>query len=846
MPVAVESAPPSQATPYWAKEPAELLDVLGTTWDGLGAAEATRRLEVAGPNLIHARNEPTRTRVLLKQFRNPLLFILLFAAAASGASQEWLDAIIVSVIVLATIAVGFWREYAAETSAAALQARIRTTTRALRDGQAATIPVEEIVPGDVVLLSAGSLVPADGRILQATDFFVNEAVLTGESFATEKQTRIVSATAALGERVNCVFLGTNVRSGTARCVIAGTGARTEFGRIAGRLAAPPPETDFERGLKRFGYFLMSAMLLLVLGVFLAHLLRSRPPIETLLFSVALAVGLSPELLPAILSMNLARGAEMLARHGVLVRRLNAIESLGSMDVLCTDKTGTLTEGVVNLEGAYDAFGAPSPLVLRTAALNAALETGLDNPLDTAILDAHRPDLAHTEKLAEMPFDFLRKRVSVVVAEGPTCRLITKGAFHEIVGVCSTLSDGTSLDDTVRTQLEARHQRWSGQGIRVLAVASRIVGRETSYARSLESGLSFLGFLAFLDRPKTDARAAVATLGKLGVSIKIISGDNKAVVQHIAGLVGIRTDNILTGADLSRMADEALWRSAELTDLFAEVDPNQKERIIGALRKMGHVVGFLGDGVNDAPAMHVADTSLSVEGAVDVARATADFVLLERNLDVIRRGIEEGRRTFENTMKYVLTTMSANLGNMISMAFASLALPFLPLLPGQILLNNLLSDVPAAGIASDAVDPEQVQHPRRWSLSFIARFMIIFGVVSSVFDFMTFGVLYAWFRATPAQFRTGWFVESLLTELVVALVVRTRRPFLRSRPGALLLNSTLALIAIALAVPYLPLASVLGFVPLPVSMVLAVVTVTALYVLATEVTKHWFYKQPAAR
>jgi P-type Mg2+ transporter len=815
---------------YWSADAEVLTRQLGTTGDGLTVEEARRRLQEYGPNQVREQSRLTRTRVLVNQIRNPLLLVLVFAAVASAMTGEWVDAVIVVVIVLATVGIGYTREYQAETAAAALQARVRTRARVLRDGHAVDVPIDEVVPGDVVLLSAGSLVPADGVILEASDFFVSEAVLTGESFPVEKHPGAVAPTAGLRERLNCVFLGTNARSGTARCLIVATGLKTQFGAIAHRLTLRPPETEFDRGLRRFGHLLTSAMLVMVFLVFIAHVLHGRPPIETLLFSVALAVGLSPELLPAILSVNLARGAQMMARHGVLVRHLTAIENLGSMDVLCTDKTGTLTEGVVVLEGAYDALGSPSADVQKQGAWNAALETGLASPLDDAILSAAAADLSNVRKLAEIPFDFVRKRVSVVVETEGRASLITKGAFHNVLEICTRSGDAVVLDAAGKARLEERYQSWSAQGIRVLAVASRTVEPQLRYGRELERDLTFVGFLTFFDRPKPDVADAIRSLAALGVSIKIITGDCKPVTQHIAGLVGLRADRVLTGADLQRLSDEALWHAAESTDLFVEVDPNQKERVILAVKKMGHVVGFLGDGVNDAPGMHAADTSLSVEQAVDVARAAADFVLLERSLDVIRRGIEEGRKTFANTLKYVLTTMSANLGNMISMAAASLFLPFLPLLAGQILLNNLLSDVPAVGIAGDAVDPE-----------LIGRFMVEFGLVSSVFDFLTFGVLLVVFRAGPELFRTGWFVESLLTELVIALVVRTRRPFFRSRPGSVLLWSTLALIALTFAIPYLPFIAVFGFVPLPGVLLVTVSAITAMYVVATEVVKSRFYR-----
>ncbi|RPI45003.1 MAG: HAD family hydrolase, partial [Hyphomicrobiaceae bacterium] len=546
-------------------------------------------------------------------------------------------------------------------------------------------------------------------------------------------------------------------------------------------------------------------------------------------------------LPAILSVNLARGAEIMARQGVLVRHLHAIENLGSMDVLCTDKTGTLTEGVINLEGGYDAAGAPSTVVVELGAINAALETGLASPLDDAILATRKPDLSKVRKLAEIPFDFVRKRVSIVVERGEGVELVSKGAFHTVLDVCTTLADGAVLGEPERARLEQRYAEWSNRGIRVLAVGTKLLDRKESYGRSDEHRLVLAGFLTFLDRPKDGAAQALADLGRLGVSVKLITGDTKLVAQHVAGLVGMKHELTLTGAELDELHDEALWRAAERTDLFVEVDPNQKERIILSLKKMGHVVGFLGDGVNDAPAMHAADTSLSVEHAVDVAREAADFVLLHRHLDVIRRGIEEGRKTFANTLKYVLTTTSANLGNMISMAAVSLFLPFLPLTAGQILLNNFLSDIPAVGMADDSVDPELVERPRRWDSRFIGRFMIEFGLLSSVFDFLTFGALLWVFHASPAVFRTAWFVESLLTELVIALIVRTRRRFFRSRPGNVLLLSTLILVILTPAIPYLPFATTLGFVPVPGTVVATLIAITAFYVLAAETTKHWFYR-----
>ena len=830
---------------YWERSAESVLGELEASPLGLSSVEAERRLHVHGKNALEHQHTLSRLVVLWNQLRSPLLLLLLFASIVSALSREWSDASMVGLIVLLTVTIGYTREYGAQAALAALGARLRVRANVLRDGRPEQVAVEDVVPGDVVLLAAGSLVPADGLVLEATDCHVSEAALTGESFPVEKHAVQSPPGTPLARRANAVLLGTNVRSGTARCLIVATGRATEFGQIAHRLALRPPETEFDRGLRRFGALLTTAMLAMVLSVFVIHVFQGRPPITTLLFAIALAVGLSPELLPAILTVNLARAAQDMAKRGVLVRRLNAIENLGSMDMLCTDKTGTLTEGVVRLDGALDEHGSPSPHVLELAAINATLQTGLPSPLDDAILQARAVDTSHLTKLAEIPFDFTRKRVSIALSDGGEAQLLTKGAFDHVLEVCTALPDGSPLNRAARLELARVYEGFSREGIRVLGVATRTLPVQATYDRRDEQGLTFVGFLTFLDRPKEGVPEAIAALHELGVAVKLITGDSKLVAQHVARVVGLDSERVVTGGELDALHDEALWNVAERTDLFVEVDPNQKERILLALKKMGHVVGFLGDGVNDAPAMHAADTSLSVQEAVDVARAAADFVLLERSLDVIRRGVEQGRQTFANTLKYVLTTTSANLGNMVSMALASLFLPFLPLTAGQILLNNFLSDIPAVGIADDNVDAEMVAAPRRWNMRSIARFMVEFGALSSAFDMLTFALLLRFFHAAPEAFRTAWFVESLLTELAIALVVRTRRPFFRSQPGRILLASTLALIPLTFAIPFMAHAEVLGFVPLAPGVLAAVAGITVLYVLATELMKRWYYRREPA-
>jgi Mg2+-importing ATPase len=833
------------ADAYWAQPLADVLGRQSTRETGLTCAEAAARLDAAGRNTLTDTHRITWIALAFRQVSNALVLLLVFAAILSAVMGEWLDAAIVLTIVAATAIVGFTREYSAGKAAEALRQRIHGRTRVMRDSRIESIPSEEIVVGDIALLSAGNLVPADAVLLEATDLFVSEAALTGESFPVEKHVGPILPDAPLSARVNCVFLGTNVRSGTARCVVVATGPQTAYGAIAARLNLRPPETEFDRGTRRFGYLLISAMLALVIVVFSVHVLEGRPAAETLLFSVALAVGLSPELLPAILSVNLARGSQVMASQGVLVRRLSAIENLGSMDVLCTDKTGTLTEGVIRLDGAYDAAGSVSPEVLDLAACNAACQTGLQNPLDEAILATAQGSLTVADKMAEVPFDFSRKRVSVVFRTATGARLVAKGAFREILDVC-TQAAGAPLDADARMRLARRFEVWSNQGFRVIAVAVKNLDTSVAFSRADECAMTFAGFLTFLDQPKQGVRETLARLAGLGVAVKVITGDNGLVARHVGRLVGLHADRVLSGREIDALHGPALWHAVDRAEMFVEVDPSQKEQIILALKKMGHVVGFLGDGINDAPAMHAADTSLAVAEAVDVAREAADFVLLERGLDVIRRGIEEGRRTFANTLKYILITMSANLGNMVSMALASLVLPFLPLLAGQILLNNFLSDIPALGLAGDNVDAEQVSTPQRWRIGFIGRFMLVFGALSSAFDLLTFAVLHRIMHVSPELFRTAWFIESLLTELAVALVVRTRRPFFRSRPGRLLLFSTVALMALTPLVPMLPGAVLLGFVPLSGRLLASIVLITVAYVAAAELIKHVFYGALAQR
>jgi Mg2+-importing ATPase len=836
--------------PPWSLPAERVFDLLRSSPLGLSGAAAGERLEKFGPNQLESREAATPLRLFLNQFKSPLVLILVFAALVSILTGEWIDATIILLIVLASSVMGFVQEYRAGHAVEKLRQRVKLKVSVLRDDRPQMIPAEEVVPGDVLLLSAGCIIPADAGVFQADDFFVNQAVLTGETFPVEKKAEAVSADAPLTERSNCVFMGTNVRSGSARAVVFETGTRTAFGRIAEKLTLRPPETEFERGIRRFGGMLTQVMMVLVLVVFAVNVALQKPAIDSLLFSVALAVGIAPELLPAIIGITLSQGAQAMAKRGVIVRRLSAIENFGNMDVLCTDKTSTLTLGVVNLDGALDPRGEESEKVFLYAYLNARFQTGLSNPLDEAILAKFQPDIGNFFKTEEIPYDFVRKRLSIAVRDASqdkqTYTLITKGALDNVVAVCASLSAGPGtipLDEENRAGLQKRFAEWSDKGYRVLGLATKEVAPQAEYPVEEESGMTFAGFLLFFDPPKPDALQTIADLTRLGVTLKVITGDNRRVAIHVAQITGLPVTGVVTGADLNRMGDEALWRQADRANLFVEVDPNQKERIISALRKTGHVVGYLGDGINDAPALHAADVGISVDSAVDVAKEAADFVLLERGLDVLRQGIEQGRRTFANTLKYVFTTTSANFGNMFSMAGLSLFLPFLPLLPKQILLNNFLSDLPALTIAGDNIDRELVDRPRRWDVAFIRNFMIVFGLISSAFDYLTFGILLLILHVSEDSFRTGWFVESLFTELFILLVVRTRRPLFKSRPGKWLWISTLLVGIVALVLPYLPgVGPIFGFVAIPIPMMAILLGITALYVVVNEIAKRIFFRR----
>jgi Mg2+-importing ATPase len=834
-----------QPPKYWGISQPDLLTQLNAKMEGLSTEEAKQRLIQYGANLLKPPKRSDTLALLIAQFKSPIILTLIFAAGLSAFLHDPADAIIIIAIVLISGLLGFWQERGAVNALEKMLAIVKIKTTVLRDGREQDIALEDVVPGDVVILNAGDAIPADSLILESRDLFVDEATLTGESFPVEKNAGLLPSETPLSKRTNSLFMGTHVISGTAKVVVIFTGKQAEFGKISEKLKLRPQETEFEHGIRQFGYLLLEVTLLLVIAVFAINVFFHRPVLESFLFSLALAVGLTPQLLPAIISINLAHGAKIMAQQKVIVKRLASIENFGSMNVLCSDKTGTLTEGTVRLHSTIDIDGNPSDRVFFHAYLNSFYEKGFSNPIDEAIRSYKQQDISGYEKVDEVPYDFIRKRLSIMIKKDGQYFMVTKGALSNVLSVCPFAENkaGDKIDtNTVGQMIQQKFENLSSQGFRVLGVAMRDMGTESVINKDSERDMTFLGFLLFFDPPKKGVLETINRLKQLGVSLKVITGDNRLVATKISQDVGMSDAKILTGTELREISDAALLQKVTQTDIFAEVEPNQKERIIIALRKAGYVVGYIGDGINDVSALHASDVSISVDTAVDVAKESADIVLLEKNLEVLVQGVHQGRTTLANTMKYVFMATSANFGNMFSMAGASLFLSFLPLLPKQILLTNLMTDFPEMTIATDRTDVEMVSKPRRWNISFIKKFMITFGLISSVFDYLTFGVLLFILHASPDQFRTGWFMESVISASIIVLVIRSRRPFFKSRPGKYLLIATMAVVMVALIFPFTPLAEIFGFVTLPISFLLILGIIIVLYILTAELAKKIFYQK----
>ncbi len=837
----------SKHTDYFSSASlSEIFIKLKTSKDGLSDSEVKTRLKRYGFNTIRDKKEQNIVLEFLSHFKDPLIIILLVAAGISASFGEMKNFVIIFIMVLVSVVLDFVEEHSANNAAEKLKEKVNTTATVVRDGKKIDIKSSHVCIGDIIFLSSGDLVPADARIIEADDFFVNQSSLTGESFPCEKLPLIETGGEHQSDNSNIVFLGSNVESGTALAVVFQTGKATEFGNIAESVLSVDRKSDFELGITQFGFFIMRVILALVLVIFLGNAIIHKDILQSFIFAIAIAVGITPELLPVVMSVTMARGAKKMATFGVIVKKLSAIPNFGSMDILCTDKTGTLTEDKIELVLYTDIFGTNDEKVLLYTYLNSVHQTGVRNPLDRAVLEYKELDVKAYKKTEEIPFDFVRKMMSVAV-EGPDGRvLITKGAPEAIFEKCTLYSkNGRALKFSPKIEAEALtyYEKLSADGYRVLAIAVKTkLKNKEKYTMHDEEALTLIGFVSFLDPAKTDVREVLETLSEYGVEVKVITGDNEFVAQKICGDIGMHIKGVLLGKDIQALTDDALAVRAEETTIFARFSPDEKNRIIIALRSRGHVVGYLGDGINDAPSLKAADIGISVDNAVDVAKETADIILTKKHLQPIIDGIIEGRKAFGNTMKYIMMGLSSNFGNMFSVLGAILFLPFLPMLPIQILLNNFIYDLSQFTIYSDAVDKDWIRRPRKWNLGAVKKFMYIFGPVSSIFDFFTFFILFSVFNLSMSAFQTGWFMESLATQALVIHIIRTRHfPILKSRASKLLTFSTLTAVMVAWFIPFTPVGAIFNFSPLPLQVVLVIAGLVIVYLGIVEITKRLFYR-----
>ncbi len=834
---------------FWNAPSSTVQSQLASGPGGLTQNEAQSRARQFGPNAIRVRGERPLLIQYLSHFKNPLVMILLAASAFSAITGELAGFIIIWTIVLMSVTLDFVQEHRASRAAERLKQQVAVMASVIRDGKVQNIPMPALVPGDVVQLSAGDLMPADCILLEAKDFFVNQSLLTGESYPIEKHAADLSAPVDdLGDATNAVFMGTSVISGMAKAMVCRTGNDTAVGGIAGSLAAKAPPTAFELGTHSFGMLIMRLTILLVLFAFLVNALMHRPYMESFLFAIALAVGLTPELLPMVITVTLSRGAMRMARSEVIVKQLMAIQNLGSMDILCTDKTGTLTEAHIRLVRHLDANGDDSEEVLQLAYLNSHFESGIKSPLDDAILEHGTADVSGWSKIDEVPFDFERRRVSVLLEKDGQRLLIVKGAPEDILRLSTEHAPDPSLppqaiDEQALENINALHDQLGAEGFKVLGIAWKTVAPDHDHAVvDDETELVFAGFAAFLDPPKESAGPAIKALTAAGIAVKIITGDSELVTRHVCAQLGVPVTGVLNGSEISHLDDPALAVRVMEANVMCRVTPVQKNRIILSLKSQGHTVGYLGDGINDAPSLHSADIGISVDTAVDVAKEAASMIMLRQDLNVLHAGVMEGRRTFSNIMKYIMMGTSSNFGNMFSMAGATLFLPFLPMLPVQILLNNLLYDASELPIPMDTVDQEDLAHPRHWDTGFIRNFMLVIGPISSVFDFLTFYIMLKVFDAGQALFQTGWFIESLATQVLVIFIIRTRGNPFKSRPALILIVTSVTVVVAAAILPFTPLAALLGFTAPPPLFYLLLTVMVVSYLFIVQFVKRWFYRR----
>jgi len=832
------------------KSPEELMAELGVNSSGLDSREAKRRLAKYGEHVVFEHSEANVISTLFSKLKNPFVIILFLASTASFILGERTSALIIVVIVAAGVLLDFFNSYRASKAIEKLRERVAPTATLIRNGKKQEIPFRNIVPGDLVFLSAGDVVPADCRLIEAEDMFVDQSAITGESFPQEKEpvTLQNAATKNPAELANILLMGTNVVTGYGTAIVINTGAKTEFGKIASRLREPRPQTAFERGAKNFSFLLLRLTIVFVSFIFLANWLLGRDVLESFIFATAIAVSLTPELLPVIFAVTLSKGSINMAKKDVVVKNLPFIQNFGNMNLLCTDKTGTLTEGRITLVKHVDGLGNDSEEVMRWASLSSKYHTGIKTPLEEAIREYKTYDTSGYAKIDEIPFDFTRKRDGIVVEKNKERTLIVKGAPEEIFNVTKYYALGSKLnafDDKERPRITATFERLSSDGYRTLAIAIRKVGIKQKYVKEDEAELTLLGFVAFRDPPKSTAGKAITALRNLGIDIKVITGDHELVSRKTCEEIGLEVKGVLNGPELERLDDATLAKRVSEITIFSRIAPAEKERIIRSLKRAGYIVGYLGDGINDAPALRAADVGISVNNAVDVAREVADIILLKKSLTVLKDGVVEGRKAFQNTFKYITMGLSSDLGNTISMAFAALFLPFLPMLPPQILLNDLLYDATQLALPLDRVDDEAVERPPSWDIELIKKFIIHFGPASSLFDLLTFGLFLVVFHLTEGQFQTGWFMESIATQTLVIHIVRTQKlPIFESRASAPLFFATIAAVAAGWLLPFTRLGSLLHFMPLPAALITSIIFIVAAYLVTVELLKRRFWKRHA--
>ena len=833
---------------FWSYDKDAILKQLNSSENGLSTKEAEDRIEKYGKNIFEEKKSTSKFMIFLSQFKSPITMILIFAAILSIFLKDYSDGVIILIIILISSFLSYLHESKAKDAVKKLLSSVSVTSSVLRDGKFQELDNGNLTVGDIIKVKTGDMIPADCLLIEDNSLSTDESSLTGETFPVEKLTTKIPANTSLSERKNSLWMGTHVISGSGKAIIVNLAKDTEFGKITSSLSQKDSDTDFEKGIKDFGNLILHVTTLLIGLIFIFNIVLNKSFLESFMFALALSVGLTPQMLPAIISVNLSQGAKRMSEEGVIVKKLNSIENFGSMTIMCSDKTGTITKGKVKLDRALNFKGEKSEDLNKFAAINSYFQEGYSNPIDEAILSSNKDDFSSYKKLFEIPYSFENKILSVIVKTGSDFSnknfMVTKGAFESIVNICDSYekSDNSIGNiSEIKSQIFDLFDEFSSKGYRVLGLSYKILSDDSDFQKEKAIGMIFKGFLLFIDPLKEDIKDVISQMNNLGVSLKMITGDNEEIAKNIGSQIGLNPEKILLGQDLSSYSISQLNKKVLDIDIFAEISPNQKEKIIRAYKEAGEVVGYMGDGINDAPAIKEADVGISVDTAADTAKDAASIVLLQNSLKVLLSGIKEGRRTFINTLKYIFVATSANFGNMFSMAGASIFLKFLPLLPKQILLTNLFTDFPSLQIASDSVDQDWLKTPVKWNMKFIKKFMVVFGIISSLFDYLTFFVLISIFKSDERLFQTGWMLESVISAMVVMLIVRTARPVTKSKPSKKLIFAIICVSLCLIAIIYSPINSYLGLIALPIKVILSMFGISFIYALVAEILKKKFYK-----